>query len=645
MRKWFLVPLALAFAPLAARAADVPAKPTFSEHIAPLVFQNCTGCHRPGQVAPFTLLNYKDTQKHAKTMLRTMEDRYMPPWHPEKGHGEFRDERRLSDDQIKLFANWVKEGMPEGDPAKVPALPKFPEGWQLGKPDLIVKMDRPFVVPAEGADIYQNFVLPLDIAEDKWVTAVEFRATAPVVLHHILYFTDDSGRARSLAPKEGQPGFPGMTFRPTGSLGGWAVGGIPGHLPDGLALPLKKGSDLVLQTHFHLSGKKEEETIEVGLYFTKDPPKRSLVGLQLPPVFGLFSGIDIPAGKADFKITDSFTLPVDVDLVGVGSHAHYIGKTMKATATLPSGETKNLYSIRDWDFNWQGAYFYKEYVRLPKGTVIRAEITWDNSDKNPRNPSSPPVRVRWGEASYDEMGAITFRTLAVNEGETAKLRETLRAHTVQTVIKARLRGMDIEAEMRRVGLDPSVLGKGLSTPKKEEPKKEEPAKPPLSLRDLDGKPHTPLAVGDAKANVLLFTTTDCPIANGYSPEIAAIAKDFAARGVRFYAVHVDTDLTPEDARKHAKEYGITVPVLIDTRHELVAAVGATRTPEAVVLLPDGTVAYRGRINDLYAGLGKKRPAPKTHDLRDTLTAVLDGKPVPNVRTEAVGCSIPDLPKR
>lgn len=645
MRKWFLVLFALAPAPLAAPAAEVPAEPTFSEHIAPLVFNNCTSCHRTGQVAPFTLLNYKDTAKHAKTMLRVMESRYMPPWQPEKGHGEFRDERRLTDDQIKLFATWVKGGMPEGDPKKAPALPKFPEGWQLGKPDLIVKMDRPFVVPAEGADIYQNFLIPLGLTEDKWVTAVEFRATSPVVLHHILYFTDDSGRAQKLAPKTGQPGFPGMSFRPTGSLGGWAVGGVPAHLPDGLALPLKKGSDLVLQTHFHLSGKKEEEVIEIGLYFAPKAPKRTLVGLQLPPVFGLLSGIDIPAGKSDFKITDSFTLPVDVELVGVGSHAHYIGKTMKATATLPNGTKQNLYSITDWDFNWQGVYFYKEYVRLPKGTVIHAELTWDNSDKNPRNPKSPPVRVRWGEASFDEMGAITFRVVAANESETAQLRDALREHVVRTVVKARLRGMDIEAELNRVGIDPAVLKKGLNPPRKDQPKKEAPAKPPVSLRDLGGKEHTPLVVGDAKAHVLVFTTTDCPIANGYVPEIGSIAKDFAEQGVRVFAVHVDADLTAEAARKHAKEYDLTVPVLIDTKHALVAATGATRTPEAVVLLPDGSVAYRGRINDLYAGLGKKRPAPKTHDLRDALTAVLAGKPVAHPRTEAIGCSIPDLPNR
>lgn len=645
MRKWMVAPLALALAlaPVTARAADPPVGPTFSEHIAPLVYANCTSCHRPGQVAPFSLLTYADARKHAKTMLRVMEDRYMPPWHPEKGHGEFRNERRLSDEQIALFAQWVKAGTPEGDPKKAPAPPKFPDGWQLGTPDLVVKMDRPFEVPAAGADVYQNFVIPLDLTEDKWVTAVEFRASAPVVLHHMLYFLDDTGRARARAPKDGQPGFPGMGFRPTGSLGGWAVGATPVRLPDGLAFPLKKGSDLVLQSHFHLSGKVEQELIEVGLYFTDRAPKRTLVNVQLPPAFGLFSNIDIPAGKEAFKVTDSFTLPVDVDVVGVGAHAHYLGKTMKAGAALPGGGDKKLFSIRDWDFNWQGQYLYKEFVRLPKGTVVTAEVTWDNTEANPRNPTSPPVRVRWGEGSTDEMGAVTLRVVAADEADTAKLREAVRAHLVRTVLRSRLRGDEID--WKKLGIDPPAGWKEGFVPKKEPAKNPPAAKPPVSLRDLDGRERAPLAVGDAKANVLFFITTDCPIANGYSPEIAALAKDFADRSVQCYAVHVDPELTADQARKHAQEYGLTVPVLIDAQHQLVRATGATRTPEAVVVGPDGAVAYRGRIDDRYPGLGKKRQAPTTRDLRDAVAAVLDGKPVPAPRTEAVGCSIPDLPVR
>jgi len=630
-----LWPSAVAFA-ADAPAPKLPERVTFAEHIAPLVFENCTSCHRPGQVAPFPLLTYADTRKHAKTMLSVMQDRYMPPWQPEPGHGEFRDSRRLSEDQIALFEKWVKTGTAEGDTKKTPPAPQFADGWRLGKPDLVVKMDRPFAVPAEGQDIYQNFVIPLDLTEDKWVTAVEFQATAPTVLHHMLYFLDNSGRARKLVAKDGQPGFAGMGFRPTGSLGGWAVGATPVKLPDGLAYPVRKGSDLVLQTHFHLSGKAEQETITVGLYFANEAPKRTLVSLQLPPVFGLFSGIDIPAGKEQFKVSDSFTLPVDVDLVAAGAHAHYLGKTLKTGATLPDGTDKNLFSIRDWDFNWQGQYLYKDYVRLPKGTVVRGEVTWDNSAKNPRNPSNPPVRVRWGEGSTDEMGSVSLLMVAADDADTTRLRDAIREHTREVVIRSRLRGDTID--WNKLGVEPPPFWKDLLPKKKD-------AKAPLTLRDTDGKDRTPLAVTDAKAHVLVFLTTDCPIANSYAPEIGAMLKDYADLPVRFFAVHVDPDLSADAARAHAKEYGLTLPVLVDTKHQLIAATGVTRTPEVAVVLKDGTIAYRGRIDDRYPGLGKKRQAPGQRDLRDALSAVLADKPVATERTQAVGCSIPDLPAK
>jgi hypothetical protein len=643
MRKWFLALSVLALPLATASAADtLPETVTYSEHIASVMFDKCAGCHRPGQAAPFSLLNYADTRKHAKTMLRVMEDRLMPPWQPEPGYGEFRNERRCTDTQIALFAKWVKTGMAEGDPTKTPSLPKFPEGWQLGQPDLIVKMDRPFDVPADGPDIYQNFVVPLGLSEDKWVSAVEFRASAPTVVHHVLYHLDSSGKAQSMTAKDGQPGFPGMKFRPTGSLGGWAVGAVPVRLPEGLAFPLTKGSDLVLQTHFHPSGKAEKEVLTVGIYFAPKPPQKRLVGVALPPVFGLFSNVDIPAGKADFTVKDSFTLPVDVDLVMVGAHAHYLGKSLKATATLPDGTVKPLFYIRDWDFNWQGQYLYKNFVHLPKGTVMKGEVTWDNSATNPRNPTSPPARVRWGEATTDEMGQVGFQMVAANAADTKLLQDAVKAHMSQTVRQSFLRGDDIQWE--KLGIEPPAFWKaprpGLL---KKNLEKKGNDSPPMSFRDVDGKPVTPLTVGDAKANVLFFVTTDCPIANGYSPEIAAIVKDFSERSIRCYMVQVDPSLTPDAARAHAKEYGLTLPVVLDAKHELVAATGVKYTPEVAVVLPDGKIAYRGRIDDRHPGLGKKRIAPEHRDLRDALTSILAGESVPVPRTQAVGCSIPDLP--
>jgi peroxiredoxin len=299
--------------------------------------------------------------------------------------------------------------------------------------------------------------------------------------------------------------------------------------------------------------------------------------------------------------------------------------------------------IRDWDFNWQGQYLYKDYVHLPKGTVIRGDVLWDNSAMNPRNPSSPPIRVRWGEGSLDEMGSVSLLMVAADNSETARLQDAIRQHVRETVIKSRLRGDKIEWE--KLGLEPPAGWKNLpGSPQKKDAKEKDAKEPSLRLRDLDGKEQTPLTVNDSKAHVLFFITTDCPISNSYAPEINAILKDFAGRPVRFYAVQVDPDLTTDAAQKHAKEYGLTLPVMLDPKHQLISAAGVTRTPEVAVILEDGTIAYRGRIDDRYPSLGKKRQVVGQHDLRDALSAILAGEAVPTARTVAVGCLIPDLMK-
>lgn len=610
---------------------------TFAEHIGPLVFNNCTRCHRPGEAAPFSLRSYRDTRKHARTMLRVMEEGYMPPWPPAAGDLPFQDQRRLDAREIALFRRWVETGMAEGDSSKTPPLPKFPEGWQLGSPDLIVKMDRPFVVPASGPDIYRNFVIPLGLKEDRWVTGIEMRSSAATVVHHVLYFLDSTGRGRAQADKDGQPGFAGMRFRPTGGLGGWAVGATPYKLPEGLAYSLPKGSDLVLQTHFHLSGKAEEEVLTIGLYFADKPPRRKLLNVQMPPAFGLFSNIDIPAGQANYAVTDSFTLPAAVDLVGASAHAHYLGKTIEARAVLPEGKTLKLFSIPDWDFNWQGTYLYKRFFRLPKGTVLHGTITWDNSAENPRNPSSPPIHVRWGEASTDEMGSVRLLMVAADEKDAPILESAIRQHVRKVAMMSRLRGDKID--WKALGIRPLWMERGETAPPKEK------APNSGSVRDLDGKEMTPLTVEGAKAHVLIFTTTDCPVACSYIPEINALAARFGKQGVRFYLVQVDPELTVAEARKHAAEYDLRPPVLLDSHHLLVQATGVERTPEAVVIAPGGAVVYRGRIDDLYTDLGKKRKVATRHDLDDALKGLLAGKPIPVPRTEAVGCSIPELPMK
>ncbi len=417
------------FLPLLLVPALLPAQQvTFNKQIAPIIYNNCSSCHRPGEAAPFSLLSYQDVQKRGKTIAAVTSARFMPPWKADEGSYHFRDERRLKDTEIALIQEWVKQGMPEGKASDAPAPPKFTSGWMLGEPDLVIDMPAAYHIPADGPDIYRNIAVPLGLTEDKWITAIDMKPTARSVVHHVLYFADASGKAHTKTQGP-EPGFSGM--RPGNDaeqIGGWAVGAQPHMQPAGLAIPIKKGSDLVIQYHFHPNGKPREEKSQIGLYFAKEPPQRTLVSIMLPPVYSLFSGLDIAPGERDFVIRDSYTLPADFDAVSIGAHAHYIGKQLKMTATLPNGEVKTLLWIKDWDFAWQDRYFFEDFVALPKGTRLDAEVHWDNSASNPRNVSVPPIRVEWGEQSKDEMGSVTLVGVPHNEADLAVLRSDYMRH-------------------------------------------------------------------------------------------------------------------------------------------------------------------------------------------------------------------------
>jgi mono/diheme cytochrome c family protein len=400
-------------------------QPTFNEHIAPLVWKSCAGCHRPGEVAPFSLLTYADVKKRGRNVLTVVEDRYMPPWHPVPGYGSFRDNPRLSDEQVDTVRAWVKAGMPEGPTEKLGKPPTFTTGWQLGEPDLVVKTLGAFEVPAGGRDIYRNFAIPIGLPEDKWITAIEVRPSARSVLHHVLIFLDEKREAQELDGKDGRAGFSGMRLQRSPMIGSWAVGGLPNHLPEGLAIHLPKGSDLVLQSHLHPSGKKEQEGTVLGLHFAKERPTRTLVTIQLPPFFGITAGLDIPPGEADFRLRDTFTLPCDVDAVSIGGHAHMLCKSLQMFAELPDGKSTPLLKIDHWDFDWQNRYTFSSLVRLPKGALLRSELVYDNSKNNENNPNKPPRRVRWGRETTDEMGSITLLVVPADEKDVDVLRAAI----------------------------------------------------------------------------------------------------------------------------------------------------------------------------------------------------------------------------
>jgi hypothetical protein len=427
----------LVLASAASRAQGRPSTPTFAETIAPIVYGNCVTCHRPGEAAPFSLMTYEDVAKRGKLITKVTSSRYMPPWHAAPGFGEFVGERRLTETQIEQFGAWVAAGMPRGDASKMPKLPTFPgDGWRLGQPDLILEMPVGFELPASGPDVFRNFVLPTGLTEDKWIRGIEFRPSARKVVHHAIFAQVPGGRFAARNGADGRPGFGGMSsvgiVNDSGGsrgLGGWAVGATPMMFPEGIAALLPKGSDFLLQMHFHLSGKTETEKSLIGIYFADKAPDKALFTVELPALFGFGAGIDIPAGVKDYTIKDSFTLPGDVRVYSAIAHAHYLAREMKAVATLPDGSTRPLLWINDWDFNWQDNYVYKQPFALPKGTRIDVTLTYDNSADNPRNPISPPRRALWGEQSFDEMGTVGFGFEVVNKFDTQAFQEALGARS------------------------------------------------------------------------------------------------------------------------------------------------------------------------------------------------------------------------
>lgn len=346
--------------------------------------------------------------------------RLMPPWKPEPGYGRFQNERKLSDRDIATIRRWAAAGAPEGDRGHLPPPPEFNEAWRLGEPDLVVRMTRPFPIPADGPDIYQCFVIPLPLDRNRYVRALEFQPLNRKVVHHALLFTDASGSARARDTGSGYPCFGVPGFLPTSALGGWSPGNRGITLPDDIALPVQKGADLVVQMHFHPTGKPETECSSIGFHFTGKAPTRRIMDVALGS-----RRIDIPAGDASYKVTDHFTLPVNVHATGIIPHAHYVCREMRAWAVLPNGRKRWLIRIRDWDFNWQEQYRYAEPVALPEGTRLEMEFTYDNSAANPRNPNSPPKRVTWGPATTDEMAGLHVQVIPDDMSEAQELGRAL----------------------------------------------------------------------------------------------------------------------------------------------------------------------------------------------------------------------------
>ena len=399
---------------------------TFAKDIAPILFQKCASCHRPGGGAPFSVVTFADVRPRAKAIAAAVQRRTMPPWKPEPGYGEFVGARRLTDDEIGAIVEWADGGALLGDPAQLPASPERRDGWQLGVPDLVVDMPEAYRLPAGGPDRLRNFVIPIRLPASRYVKGWEFRTSNARVVHHATILIDPRRAAHERDLDDPEPGYEGLiplsAKNPDGYFLGWTPGQTPFAVPDRMAWRLDKDTDLVLMLHLRPTDAVETIAASVGLYFAATPPAETPSMIRLNR-----QDIDIPPGEQHYKITDSYTLPVDVEAYSIQPHAHNLAKEMKGWATLPDGTTKWLIYIRNWDFHWQDSYRYRSPVRLPAGTRVWMEYTYDNSENNRANPDRPPRRVTYGQRTSEEMGDLWIQVVPRKAADLEVLNSSLRA--------------------------------------------------------------------------------------------------------------------------------------------------------------------------------------------------------------------------
>lgn len=450
---------AQAFRP--AVAADIT--PTFSKDIAPVVFAKCGICHRAGGAAPFSLLTYESARQHASQMAVVTASGFMPPWKADAGDGiEFVGQPHLTHEEIARIRDWAKAGAPEGDRRELPPLPHWTEGWQLGKPDLVVTPPS-YALQPDGTDVFRIFVIPLPVDGVKFVHGLEFRPGNPKVVHHANIRIDRTPASRRFDDADPGPGYEGLIARsavyPDGHFLGWTPGQVAPLLPKGLAWRLQPGTDLVVELHMQPSGKSEHVQPSIGLSFGSDPPERTPAMLRLGR-----QSIDIAPGDKEYTITDSFVLPVDVEMEAVQPHAHYRAKDVSGTATLPDGTTRQLIHIKDWDFRWQHLYRYIKPFPLPKGTTLSMRYTYDNSADNPRNPNQPPQRIFWGQRSADEMGDLWIQVLPRNDRDLQVLTDRFRPKVIAEDVIGYERWIQVEPTSTALHDDVAMLYLDLNRP-------------------------------------------------------------------------------------------------------------------------------------------------------------------------------------
>jgi hypothetical protein len=372
--------------------------PTFSKDIAPILYKNCASCHRPGDIAPMSLLRYEEARPWAKSIREQVITGQMPPWHATEPHGTFLNDRRLSDQEKDLLVRWVDGGAPQGNTKETPPVPKFIEGWEIGTPDVVLSMTNEYTVPTDGTIEYQYFQVPTNFKEDKWIQSIEIKPGARSVVHHVLVFCREPGNSkRSLPFKQIVPNFPHQDGGPGTLIATTAPGTNAMIYRPGSALHVKAGSVLLFQMHYTTNGTAAKDKTSVGMIFSKQPPQEEIVTHAfMNPTFA------IPPGASNHRVDSTIEFTQDAHILGMIPHTHLRGKSWAYRLVYPDGRAEAVLTVPKYDFNWQTYYMFVKPLAAPKGSRLEAIAHYDNSTSNSYNPD-PKATVRWGDQTWEEM--------------------------------------------------------------------------------------------------------------------------------------------------------------------------------------------------------------------------------------------------
>ncbi len=403
--------------------------PTFNKDVAPIFFARCAGCHRPNDIAPMSLLDYKSARPWAKSIKAAVATRKMPPWFADPRFGHFSNDARLSDAELKTIQAWVDAGAPEGKAKDLPAAPRFVDGWAMGQPDAVIDIGVDHQV-ALGEDAYEHFVVPTNFKEGRWVRAAEIKPGNRQVVHHVhVLLVQDNLEAMSSAStsnmpalstfllKEGKlsrirkdapvwndacasklPELPFLTGGQEGGLAAFLPGRPPDQFPEGTAKWVPAGAKLEFVIHYaRVNGKPQRDRTSVGLYFLDGPPRQALRRMDLRNFF-----MQIPAGEPNHEVRRCYDFDSDRYLISFTPHMHYRGKDAVYELIRPDGKRETLLAVPRYDFNWQLVYRLKEPMFVQQGSRLMVTVHYDNSPNNKANPD-PKETVRWGDKSEEEM--------------------------------------------------------------------------------------------------------------------------------------------------------------------------------------------------------------------------------------------------